>query len=295
MLESENVPRIFPQLVVVVMTVAAASCAADDRPAEARQYELSGQILDVRRDAGEVLIKHGDIENFMPGMTMPFKVRDRGLLDQRQPGDLVRATLVVAGTEAWLSSLEKTGSAPIAEPATVPAAAFVTPLGPGDTVPDVTFTDHLGEPWSLSAWRGSAVAITFMYVRCPLPQFCPMLDRKFAAVQRLVVDDPVLRGRAHLLSVSFDPDADTPARLRAHAEKLDAQPGRWRFVTAPRETVDRFAAHFGVNVIREADGTITHNLRTAVIDPDGKVVRVHEGGEWTPTMLADDLRRALAP
>ena len=263
-------------------------------PPAPRRYELQGQILAIGPERNEVLIKHGDIEGFMPGMTMPFKVGDPALLQGKAPGDLVKASLAVADTEAWISTLDKTGEAPLMEPATIPAASFVTPLEPGDLAPDTRLVDQSGAALSLADWNGSAAAVTFIYMRCPLPQFCPLLDRRFAEVQRLITDDATLRDRARLLSVSFDPDADTPARLQAHADKLSANPHIWRFATAPREVVDRFAAVFGVSVIREDDSTITHNMRTAVIGPDRRVVSVHHGSGWTPAEIAADLRRALA-
>ena len=97
-----------------------------------------------------------------------------------------------------------------------------------------------------------------------------------------------------MLSVSFDPDTDTPAVLRAHAGKLQADASIWRFATAPRDTIDRFAAAFGVNVIREADATITHNLRTAVIDPAGRIAAIYDGTDWTADHIVADLRRAVA-
>ena len=282
-------------VVPVVVAFCLSGCNATT-PA-ARHYELEGQILALRADDSEVLIKHGDIKGFMPGMTMPFKVRERNLLDGKQPGDLVKATLVVDETEAWLTSLVKTGSAPLTEAADIPAASFVMPVKPGDSAPDTPLTNHLGQvitiPSLVEEEGGGPVAVTFIYVRCPLPQFCPLLDRRFAEVQRLIKDDPALTGRARLLSVSFDPDADTTERLRAHATRLHADPTLWHFATAPRQVVDRFAARFGVNVIREADGTITHNMRTTVIGPDGRVVSVYEGSEWTAAQIADDMRRSL--
>jgi protein SCO1/2 len=120
------------------------------------------------------------------------------------------------------------------------------------------------------------------------------MDRRFAELQTIVAARPGLRGRVRLLSVSFDPKADDPPHLRAHAAKLRADPAVWRFATAPEEVVDRFAAAFGVNVIREADRTITHNLRTAVIDAVGRVVSIHDGNTWTADELAGELERALA-
>ena len=112
-------------------------------------------------------------------------------------------------------------------------------------------------------------------------------------LQRAITSNPRLRGRVHLLSVSFDPDQDTPEVLTAHAKKAGADPTVWSFATAPRDVVDRFAATFGVNVIREADGTVTHNLRTAVIDQQGRVVQGHDSNQWTSAQVLDDLDRSL--
>jgi protein SCO1/2 len=278
----------------LTLAVALLSLSCNNRPGTARQYELEGQILALRPEAGEVLIKHGDIKGFMPAMTMPYKVHDAALLHGKAAGDLVKATLHVAPDEAWLATLEKTGTAPLEYKSDFPAAAFISPLKPGDAVPDTALRDETGQPFSLQDWRGSAVAVTFIYVRCPLPQFCPMLDRRFSEVQAGIRSTPALAGRARLLSVSFDPDADTPEQLRAHAAKLGADPAIWKFATAPRETVDRFAAAFGVNVIREQDRTITHNMRTAVAAPDGRVVAIHEGSDWSATQVVDEMRQALA-
>lgn len=274
----------------VIVVLALPSCTVGP---QIRQYELQGQILAVRPEVSEVLIKHGDIPNFMPGMTMPFKVCDAGLLAGKAPGDLVKAQLLVGENEAWLGAIEKTGTAPLDSAASMPPAAFVAPLMPGDSVPESTLVDHQNRPLTLPR-RRSATVLTFIYIRCPLPQFCPMMDRRFAEIQRAVRADAALEPRTTLLSVSFDPQHDTPAVLGAHAAKVGAHAGTWRFATAPPDIVDRVAARFGVNVIREADGTITHNLRTVVIGPDGRVASVYDGGDWTPAQIVDDLRRALA-
>ncbi|MGE0042215.1 MAG: SCO family protein [Vicinamibacterales bacterium] len=279
-----------PLVVAALVLVAAAACGGG-----AKQYELTGQVLAVRAESREILIKHQDIPNFMPGMTMPFKVRDAALLDQVAPGDLVVAQLMVAPTEAWIASVTKTGSAPLPDtPPPATPASGVTVLRPGDEAPVTALEGSDGQPVGLADFRGSAVAVTFIYTSCPLPQFCPLMDRRFAEIQRTVADTPALAGRVRLLSVSFDPDTDTPARLRAHATSLGADPAVWHFATAPRDAVDRFAAAFGVNVIREADGTITHNLRTATIGPDGRVIAIRDGNEWTPEQVVADLTHALA-
>lgn len=261
---------------------------------QAKQYPLEGQILAVRPATNELLIKHGDIPNFMPGMTMAFRVAEPKLLEGRSAGDLIKATLNVTDRDAWISTVEKTGSAPVPDVPAASPAEGADLLDEGEQAPETALTDHTGRPLRLPDWRGSAVAVTFIYTRCPLPQFCPLLDRRFAEVQRLAAADPALAGRVRLLSVSFDPDADTPQVLAAHAAKLGANSGVWRFATAPRDEVDRFAIRFGVNVIREGDGTITHNMRTAVVGPNGRIARLLDGSEWTADALVADLRAALA-
>lgn len=281
--------RLMEGLLPAVLLTAACTQPA---PAE-RQFELRGQILAVRSPT-ELLVQHEDIKGFMPAMTMPYKVRDTQAQGY-QAGDLIRATLVVTDTDAWITRIEKTGTAPLPEKeATDSASTAGTFLRSGDAAPDTALIDENGQPLSLAAWRGSAVAVTFIYTRCPLPQYCPTLDRRFAAVQQLVKSNSALSGRVRLLTVSFDPDADTAAVLRAHAKTLGADPQIWRFASAPRGVVDRFAAAFGVSTMREADRTITHNMRTAVIDPDGRVVTIYDGTEWTAEQLAADLGRALA-
>ena len=281
-----------PKLAVAVALFALLpGCSGAPEP---RQYELQGQILAIRPEAREVTIKHGDIRGFMPGMTMPFHVNDEALLEGKQPGDLVTATLVVGETEAHLSTLTKTGTAPLEAPIEV-SANDAPILMPGDLVPDQLLVNQDGVPMPISSLRGHRVALTFMYVRCPLPNFCPLMDRNFAAVQKTVTSTPDLAD-VRLVSVSFDPDFDTPAALKKHAQTLGANPAVWNFVTATPEEIERFTRRFGVHVERDAQASIdiTHNLRTAIIGPDGRVVKVHSGTDWTPAQLVADLKAVPA-
>lgn len=287
--------RINWRLVMAGLMILGAGAACSRAP-EARTYELTGQVLAVKPDTNEILVKHEDIPGFMPAMTMPYTVKDPALLAGRVPGDLITATLVVESTMGYLSAITRTGSAPLPEgaPATIPAAAGVTVLAPGDAAPDTPLTDQDEQPITLAAFRGHATAVTFIYTRCPLPQYCPLMDRRFAEVQAAVAADAALAGRIRLLSVSFDPRFDRAAVLQAHAKTLGADPAMWRFATAAEADVDRFAARFGVNVIREPDGTITHNLRTAVIDPSGRLTAILDNNAWTAADLVRELKAALA-
>lgn len=259
-----------------------------------REYELRGQILAVDAARREITIKHEDITGFMPGMTMPFKVRDAALLEGRVAGDLVRATLVVENSEGYLKAIDRIGHAPLTE--LPPARPEVDALHKGDEIPDVALVDETGATRQMRDWRGRTLAVTFVYTRCPLPDFCPRMDRQFADVQQLVMDDPALGGRVQLLSISFDPEYDTPAVLATHAKKVGADPAAWNFLTGEQADVESFAALLGVSVMREGSdpGSVVHNLRTAVIDANGRLVKVMNGMQWTPSELVIELRGAVA-
>jgi len=270
--------------------------AACSRGPEPKQYELKRQILGIQADTQEVLIKHEDIKGFMPGMTMPFRVKEAAMLKGMQPGDLVTATLVVAETDAHIATLTKTGHAELEAPPPATASSGFELLKDGEQVPDQLLVDQDGKPRPFSSLRGHRVALTFTYTRCPMPNFCPLMDRNFKEVQQQVKKTPALAD-VRLVSVSFDPQFDTPPVLKAHAKQVEADPMIWTFATGERDDITRFAARFGVTVDR-AEGNpidITHNLRTAIIDAEGRVVKVHTGNEWTPADVVADLKATPAP
>lgn len=279
-------------LLLIPLLLFVAACA---RQPIARQYQLTGQILQVKPDGTELVIRHHDIPGFMPGMTMPFRLKDPALARGRVAGDLVRATLLVTDDDAWLSSVEKTGWEPLpVEPVSAAPAADL--VAPGEMVPDETLTDQDGKAFRLSSLRGSAVLLTFIYTRCPLPEFCPRMDAYFGAVQRAIKDGR-LRGPIRLLSVTFDPDFDTPAALRTYAARVGADPALWTFATTPGTRVEAWGARLGLSLIRDAKdpAAITHNLRTAVIDRQGRLVKILDGNQWTPDEAISALASVPSP
>lgn len=281
-----------PVLLILAVLLVAAACAGqpDPRPANVRSFTLTGQIFEVRSGGAELVIRHEDIPGFMPGMTMPFRVKDAALAKERVAGDLIRATLMVSDEDAWLATVEKTGWAPLPE-RKEPLRPAVSLVETGELVPDQALVDQDGKPFRLSSLRGSAVLLTFIYTRCPLPEFCPRMDAFFGTVQRAIKAGR-LGGPIRLLSVSFDPDFDTPAELLSHASRAGADRAVWTFATAPRAEVEAWGARLGLSLIRDErdPAAITHNLRTAVIDRQGRLVKILDGNQWTP----DEAIAALA-
>lgn len=240
----------------------------------------------------QLTIKHGDIPGFMPGMTMSYAVATPALMAGRSPGETIRATLAVSDATGQLVAIEHTGSAPLPT-GTNEVALASSLLSPGDPMPDVALIDAHDRRRTLAEWKGTATLITFVYTRCPLPTFCPLMDRNFETLQRTLLADPTLRGRVKLLSVTIDPTFDTPAVLAAHAAQVKADPAVWTFLTGDVGTIDHLAAQFGVGILRDpAQATnITHNLRTTLIGADGRIAKVYSGNDWTPAEVLADVRK----
>jgi protein SCO1/2 len=267
-------------------------CSSADK--DAREYPLQGQILSVTPDHKEANVKHEEIKGFMPAMTMPYKVRDAKEFEGLAEGDLITATLVVVSNDAYLKGVKKTGNAPVEKPPEeqpITASSGFELLKDGQPVPTMPFIDQDGNKIDFrQEFEGKAVALTFTYTSCPLPTFCPLMDRNFAAMQERLEADPAFKG--HLVTVSIDPLTDKPPVLKKHAAKVGANPETWTFLTGDRDDIDKFAARFGLNTARamENQKDITHNLRTVIIDRQGNLVKGFIGNEWTPDQLLADMK-----
>lgn len=270
----------------------AAGCGGSGAKKQVRTYELEGRVVSVDRRARQVVVAHEEIPGFMKAMTMGFPLKNERDLDRVQPNDRIAGTLYVEDDRSYLEILV-IQRGPDGNDTEAPEA----PAGPrpGDAVPDVTLVDHEGRPMKLSDLRGRVYALTFIYTRCPLPDFCPRMDRNFVEAAKRLEADPGAAARYQLLSVSFDTDYDTPAVLKQYraryrrAEPPGAVP--WSFATGTTADVRTLATFFGLSY-RGEGAEIVHTLRTAVVDGEGRVVRVFAGNQWTPEELAAALRGA---
>jgi len=281
----------------LLVPLALAACGRAPGPgggaADEKRYPLTGVVSSVNRAVREAVVAHDDIPGFMPAMTMPFPIAD-GELRKLKRGDQIAATLVVGETHFRLVDVQVTREAP----ADVPPAPAPSPGAEPDAgalPPDVALVNQDGKKIHLSDYAGRAVALTFIFTRCPLPDFCPRMGANFAAVEQAAGKDPALRDRVHLLTVTFDPEFDTPEVLRTWGQRQakNADPGRFELATGEPEAIRQLATFFSVEYDKEEGGGLTHNLRTAVLGPDGRLFRLHRGNDWTPEQLLADLRASL--
>ncbi len=286
----------FLALAVVLTT---ANCGPRDG---AERYPLKGKVQALDIFDRELTVAHEEIPGFMPAMTMPFKMpedksllaRFRGMrLERLRRGDVITATLVVKANESWIENVNVVRYEPPPDlPIAIPKEARV-----GESVVDVLLEDQDGKPLHLSDYRGHPLALTFIYTRCPLPEFCPRIMKNFQELEKAIEDDPDLRKSARLLSISFDVEFDRPEVLNAFGSAFVKDRGqgpfaRWKLATGTKEAIDRLGRYFGLVFFKE-DGQFTHSLVSVVIGPDGKLARELSGNDWTPEEALAAMREAM--
>ena len=276
--------------VVLLVVVSVTSCS---HPTAAKRYELQGRVVAVDAAARQLTIAHKDIPGLMEGMTMPFTVsgKDAWVFKSIAPGDEVKATLVLSD-QAELQDVTFTRHSDTQGDGT---SALHIPQ-PGDQVPDFMLVNQSGKTIQFQQFRGKPLLLTFIYTRCPFPDYCPRLSNNFAQVMQQLQKDPKAFREAQLLSISIDPEHDKPAVLRSYGERyvgrIDPRFAHWEFVSGSPEQVRKVADFFGL-AYNQKDEQIVHGLVTVLIGKDGKVAKVYSGSDWKPDEVAADFIAAI--
>ncbi len=261
-------------------------------------YKLRGKVVSTDAATGEVTLNHEAIPGFMDAMTMPYKLKDAAILSELHPGDVITADVLVSQDPDADILLDHIVVVAQAKPDYKPAVSYHLPA-PGDAVPDFKLRNQDGRAIHLGQFRGRALVITFIYTRCPSPNFCPLVTHNFAVLEKELAANPALYARTELLSVSFDPEHDTPERLRAYGVGYIGSDAKnafahWQFAAPQKPVLVEMAKFFDLGMTENADTTITHTLSTTLIGPDGKVVRFYPGNEWTPEQVLADVKQSAA-
>ena len=249
----------------------------------AAHYTTTGLVLQLNHPGAIVTISHDAFPGFMDAMAMPFDLKGSARTVALTPGDRIQLRLSVKRGHSWVDRVEVISAAPVdAGLQQTPAAPVLVPVG--SPMPDFELTDQAGERVALSGLKGKVVAVTFIYTRCPLPDYCPRMVENL----RVVRDRFASRmGRdLVLLTISFDPKYDTPEILTRYAASQRAGGVGWHFLTGDAANVERVCNAFGIQYFAE-EGMITHSLQTAVIDRDGRLAATIEGKDFTPRQIGD--------
>jgi protein SCO1 len=259
-------------------------------------YHLRGKVVSTDAAKGEVTLNHDAIPGLMDAMTMPYKLKDPSILGELHPGDVITADVLVSPDPDVDYLLDHIVVVAQAKPDYKPAVSYHVPA-PGDQVPDFKLRNQDGRPIHLGQFHGNALVITFIYTRCPSPEFCPRVTRNFATLEKQLAANPALYAKTHLICISFDPEHDTPERLRAYGVTYIGSDAKnafahWEFAVPEKPVLAEMAKFFDLGMTNEADSTITHTLSTTLIGPDGNVVRFYPGNDWTPEQVIADVKQS---
>jgi protein SCO1/2 len=263
-----------------------------------RVFQVQGVVKSIKPSQKEIEIKHEEIPGYMPAMTMPFDVRDTNELAGLQPGQTVSFRLIVTDTDGWIDHIQSLAAKPdvVSSVSTsAPPIRVVEPLQLHEPLPEYHFTNQLGQTISTTQFKGNALAITFLFTRCPFPTFCPRLANDFEETQQKLLTLQAGPTNWHLLTISFDPEHDMPEVLKSYAEAHHYDPAHWTFATGDLGDVSGFGDLFGLAFWHDSSGSITHNMRAAVIDANGRLQRVFEGKDWTSAELLAEMVKAAKP
>ncbi len=280
------VPRHAAVALVLGTVVACSGCGrSDQNQASARQYEARGIVRGFAPDHSTVQIEHETIPGFMPAMTMPFLVRDQKEVVNVQAGDAISFRLNVTKRDSWIDRVAKIDSSQLRLPQSSPLPVSETKaesrLREGDQMPEFQLTDQSRKPLTLETFRGHPFIVTFIFTRCPIPNFCPRMSQNFAELQKAIRSAPNEIAGARLLSISFDPQFDTPEVLKDYAQGEGADPVIWKFATGKPAEIEKLTKAFSV-LVQPEGGTTSHSLATALIDHTGKITKIWRGNGWTP-------------
>lgn len=264
-----------------------------------KTYQVKGVVQEVLLTNKQVRIEHERIPGYMDAMTMMFDVKDTNELTGLKPGDNISFRMIVTEDDGWIDQIKRLGTTTPIRVANSPEnfrrARAVEPLKVGDPMPNYNFTNQLGQPVSLSDFKGHAVAFTFIFTRCPFPTFCPRMSQYFEAVQSQLKDMPNAPTNWRLLSITIDPQFDTPAVLKNYATQYHYDPKRWSFVTGELIDITALAEQVGLLFYRpdpNQPAGIQHNLRTVVVTASGKVHKIIPENTWKPSEVVAALVEA---
>jgi protein SCO1/2 len=262
-----------------------------------RSFLARGVIRQLPAEGQTVVISHEDIPGFMPKMTMEFNVRNTNELKSLRPGDAITFRVKATQKESWIENITRGGTNDLVSTvaADPPSAALlhVAQMKPGDVLPDAQLLSEEGHTFKLSEFEGKAVALTFIFTRCPLPDFCPRMNLNFNRARELLLSNPAAPTNWQFLSISFDPGFDKPKVLSRYAYSYRGQNSDgWLFAVAPAAVLEALTLDLDLRFATVGGGSFVHNLRTVVIDPKRRIYRQFDGNKWKPEELAQALAEA---
>jgi len=278
---------------IVCVALALLSCERSTNPSEAADhYETRGVVRGFSPDRSTIEIQHENIPSFMPSMTMPFVARDPKEIASLKTGDAISFRMRVTQKDFWIDNVKKVRreDVDVSEPKPTTSSESTERSKEGDAMPLFSLTNQNGQHISLNTFRGHPFVLTFVFTRCPLPNFCPLMSNNFERLQTAFKIGSGALAETRLLSITLDPEFDTPQVLKEYGTFHHADPRMWTFATGDEKQIDALTRAF--SVYRQTEGgTISHGLATVLIDKDGKIAKLWRGNAWKPDEVIAEIEK----
>lgn len=259
---------------------------------QAAVYNVRGVVLELRPETRTAVVRHEAIPGLMPAMTMPFVAPPEDF-EKLSVDDQVEFEFVMeAGSASQARNFKVLGKASESAAQNQETPQRRAPkLEEGSVVPEVKLVDQDEQIVGLRDEQGRHTLLTFIFTRCPVPDFCPLISGNFAQLHNRL-NQADLHDSVRLLSITIDPEFDTPEVLHDYGASFKANFDQWVFATAEPETIDFVASAF--RVFRERDGArLDHALCTALVAPDGTVVDIWRGNAWKVDTVFERIQNSV--
>jgi protein SCO1/2 len=291
----------FPKHAIVMLSVIVFTAA---HMWASQKYDVTGVVLQVDRQRQSMSVSCREIPGYMDAMVMAFPVHQAKMLEGLEPGMTIEFSLVVDKGSSYAENLrvrpfesleldptearrfklmEKTM-------ATGPTATEVLHIG--QPVSDFSLTDQNRQRVSLSQFAGKVVAITFIYTRCPRPDYCVRLSNNFGLLQRRFQSR--MGQDLVLFTVVIDPAHDQPEALANYARTWKADARTWHFLTGPLPDIEKLCRQFDMAFYPD-EALLVHSFHTVVVDRRGRLAANMEGNDFSAQQLGDLVQSVLTP
>lgn len=275
---------LFTPLALALSTTLLLTACGRKPTSTVRHYDTRGIVQGISPDRQTLEIQHEDIPGFMPSMTMSFSVPDPKEIANIKIGEAISFRMTVTDKELLVDQVKTISMQDVHLPlqtiAQAPGSTGVKRLKEGDSIPSFSVIDQDGKSVTQETFRGQPFVLTFIFTRCPVPKFCPLMTGNFAELQHAIKTGSGSLANVRLMSVTLDPAFDTPQILKDYGAVMNADSAIWKFVTGEAKEIDPFVEAFSVYRKTEG-GTISHGLATALINPDGTIKQIWRGNGWT--------------
>ncbi len=263
---------------------------------------LTGLVLKVDRSHKSMVVSCNSVPGYMDAMVMTFSVRDVKALNSMTASAMIEFKVPTGTDSPYAEDIHIVGFESVEqEPqeaqrlkllrGIVSPAASADALALGDPVPDFAFTDQKRQRITFSQFAGNVIVLSFIYTRCPNPNYCFRLNSNLGRLQNRFSER--MGNGLILLTIVVDPEHDQGDALANYANIWKANPRGWHFLTGDLSGIQRVSQTFGMDFWAD-EGAVTHTFHTVIIDRHGKLAANLEGNQFTSKQLGDLVETMLS-